>query len=227
MLIIAHRGASGYEPENTLAAFKHSLELKTDMIELDIHRLKTGELAVIHDAKVDRTTNGKGRVTSYSLERIKQLDAGNGQTVPLLSEVFDLVDKRVPINIELKGLNTAKPLAALLRQYIDERSWPPEMFVVSSFNHVIIQQFMLLMPGIEACALIDQLPYWTSPLSFHRRLSAINFNVDSLRQKDVERIHRLGKKIYVYTVDSGNTARYLEEIGVDAIFTNYPDVMHR
>jgi glycerophosphoryl diester phosphodiesterase len=195
------------------------------MIELDVHRLKTGELVVIHDAKVDRTTNGTGRVAGYTLERIKTLDAGSGEAVPLLSEVFDLVDKRVPINIELKGLNTAKPLATLLRHYIMERSWSPDMFVVSSFNHVIVQQFMLLMPNIEACALIDQLPYWTSPLSYHRRLGAINFNAESIRQKDVERMHRMGKKIYVYTVDSSNTARYLEEIGVDGIFTNLPDVM--
>src|SRR5690242_11883524 len=95
MQIIGHRGASGYEPENTLASFKEALALGVDMIELDVYVIKTGELVVMHDSTVNRTTNGTGRVEALSLKELRQLDAGAGEKVPLLSEVLDLVNKAV------------------------------------------------------------------------------------------------------------------------------------
>src|SRR5512147_525299 len=101
--IIAHRGASAYEPENTLRAFRRAIELGADMSELDVHLSRDGELVVIHNASVDQTTNGHGAIQDLTLAQIKQLDAGKGERVPILQEVIDLVRGRNGLYIELKA----------------------------------------------------------------------------------------------------------------------------
>src|ERR1700691_2371330 len=99
MLVIAHRGASGYEPENTLASFKKALEIGVDGIELDVHLSKDGNVMVIHDSWVNRTTNGIGRVENKTLKELQKLDAGNGEKIPTLQEVLDVINRKVLINI--------------------------------------------------------------------------------------------------------------------------------
>jgi len=102
-LKIGHRGAMGYEPENTLRSFKKALDLKVDMIELDVYVCKSDELIVIHDDKVDRTTNGQGYVVNKTFEELRTLDAGKNEKIPTLSEVLNLVNRKAKLNIELKG----------------------------------------------------------------------------------------------------------------------------
>lgn len=224
MQIIAHRGASGYKPENTLSAFEHAIDMGADMIELDVHRLKTGELIVIHDQTVTRTTDGLGKVERYTLEQIRKLDAGEKEFVPLLSEVLDLVDKRVPVNIELKGRGTAKPLADLLSDCIETKGWTTGHFIVSSFNHTVIRQFMRLMPLIPVGALVDRRPFWLRPLCYSDDVDGINMNAERIRPIDVEIAHKSGKQVYAYTVNTREAAEMLRQINVDGIFTNYPDI---
>ena len=227
MKFIAHRGASGYKPENTLAAFEHALEMGADMIELDVYRLRSGELVVIHDRTVNRTTNGSGRVERHTLDEIRELDAGQSQQVPLLVDVLNLINKRVPVNIELKGRGTVRPLAALLRGYMEHGGWSREHFIVSSFNHMLIRRFMRELPDIPVCALVDRTPFWLRPLCYNKNVHGINFNAERVNTQDVELAHRLGKKVFVYTVDSAETAAHLRELQVDGIFTNYPDIKHK
>ncbi len=226
MKIIAHRGASGHLPENTLAAFAHAIDMGADMIELDVYCLRSGELVVIHDKTVNRTTNGSGKVEHYNLEELRILDAGQRQQVPLLKDVLNLVDKRVPVNIELKGRYTVQPLAKLLRTYVDEKGWSPEHFVVSSFKHGLVRQFMRALPEVPVCALVDKTPFWLRPLCYNKNIHGINFNADYIRAQDVAMARRLGKKVYVYTVNSYTTAQFLHGLEVDGIFTNYPDIRH-
>ncbi len=118
---IGHRGAMGYAPENTLKSFKKALELNINCVELDVHACKSGELAVIHDDEVDRTTNGKGYIAEKDLNEVKILDAGEGEKIPLLSEVLDLIDKRIKINIELKAEGTAKPVYEMIEDYMKNK----------------------------------------------------------------------------------------------------------
>ena len=113
-LKIGHRGACGYEPENTLRSFKKALDLGVDTIELDVHKTKDEATVVIHDEKVDKTTNGTGFVADKSLEEIKKLDAGKGEKIPTLEEVLDLVNRKAQVNIELKGEGTARPVADII-----------------------------------------------------------------------------------------------------------------
>ena len=103
MQIIGHRGASGYAPENTLKAFELALSQGCEWLELDVHLLD-GKLIVIHDEQLDRTTSGQGLISDHSLDAIRRLDAGDGEKIPYLDEVIEMVDGQASINIELKGL---------------------------------------------------------------------------------------------------------------------------
>jgi glycerophosphoryl diester phosphodiesterase len=223
MKIIGHRGASGYKPENTLSSFRKALEIGVDMVELDVHVLQTGELVVIHDETVDRTTDGTGHVVDFSFEQIRQLDAGNGQKIPLLSEVLDLVDKRVPVNIELKGKGSAKLVARLIDQYVTEKGWEEELFVVSSFDLMELRKFIELMPHIHTGALYDGEPVRFLAFAKRRGTYSANFDAVFITNKDVYKAHQNGLIVYVYTVNDGDEAERMEEMHVDGIFSDYPD----
>ena len=222
MQIIGHRGACGYEPENTLASFKKAIELDVDMIELDVYVLESGEVVVIHDDKVDRTTDGTGYVTEFSFEQLRTLDAGHGQQVPTLSEVLDVIDRQVPVNIELKGDGTAVAVASIIDEY-EANGWTDDDFIISSFNHVELAQFHALRPHIKIGALIGTIP--VDYAAFAQDLGAYSMNPDAefINQAFVDDAHRRGLKVFVHTInDEGETLRK-QALGVDGIFTNFPD----
>ncbi len=223
MEIIGHRGASGYKPENTLASFKKALEIGVDMIEFDVYALKTGELVVIHDETVDRTTDGTGHVVDFSFEQLRQLDAGNGQKIPLLSEVLDLVDQKVPVNIELKGIGTARPVATMIQYYIVEKGWREDLFLVSSLDLDELKVFIKLMPHIRTGALYAGEP--VGFLAFAKRWHTYSANFESvfITNKDVCRAHKKGLMVYTYTVNDPGEVERMEAMHVDGIFSDYPD----
>src|SRR3990167_11327492 len=130
MLKIGHRGACGYAPENTLKSFQRAIDLGVDMIELDVQLCKSGELVVIHDDTVNRTTDGSGFVKKIKLKNLKKLDAGEEERIPTLEEILNLVDRRVKVNIELKGPKTAKPVLKLIDEYIKTKGWNIDDFII-------------------------------------------------------------------------------------------------
>src|SRR2546428_297275 len=132
-LCIGHRGARGHEPENTVRSVRRAIELGADGVEIDVYFVD-GELVVIHDAKLERTTNGRGRVMRKSFAFLRSLDAGKGERIPTLREIFDAVDRRAFVNVELKGRNTAEPVQSLIEEYVAARGWRFEDFIVSSFH---------------------------------------------------------------------------------------------
>ncbi len=162
MKIIGHRGASGYKPENTLASFKEAVSLGVDMVECDVYALKTGEVVVFHDDRLERTTNGKGALQDMAFDDLRKLDAGNGEKIPLLSEVLDTLNKKVAINIELKGRGTATLVAAIIDEYVTKKKWSKALFLVSSFNYTELMKFIELQPTIHIGALFRILPrrFW-------------------------------------------------------------------
>ncbi|HEX8182839.1 MAG TPA: glycerophosphodiester phosphodiesterase family protein [Candidatus Saccharimonadales bacterium] len=223
MHIIAHRGASGYQPENTLAAFQKAISLGADIVELDVFVLRTGEVVVMHDDTVDRTTNGRGKIRDYSLEAVRKLDAGAGEKVPLLSEVFDLVHKRVRINIEMKGRGIARPVAELIAVYVDEKGWSDSQFIVSSSNYTELRRFAQLRPTVRIGTLFRGSPPYRRVLTnrdygFSANLALANATAQSIREA-----HNRGLKVYVYTVNSKRDAQRLRSLKVDGVFTDYPD----
>jgi glycerophosphoryl diester phosphodiesterase len=222
MIAIAHRGASGYEPENTLAAFKKALELGVDMVELDVYVLEDGNVVVIHDKKVNRTTNGKGYVRNKTVNELKQLDAGNGETIPTLQEVLDLVKRKAKVNIELKGKGTAQPVSNILKEYIQKKGWNYTDFLVSSFDHNELRAFTQLLPQILIGVLIIGI---FVQFDKYKKMNAYSVHMWSklVRKSLIEKAHKRGLKLFVYTVNNSNEIKKMKDLGVDGIFSNYPD----
>ncbi len=216
-ICFGHRGASGYEPENTLSSFEKALALGCPWIELDVYFVG-GELLVIHDDFLERTTNGKGEVMDSGLYYLRSLDAGNGQQIPTLEEVAELVDGRCGINIELKGPDTAKPAsvfaAALCRGY-----WQEDQFLFSSFNH---KELALTDPSFRRGALFHKKADY-----FERaeKLGAYSINLSRklVSNKLVKECHQRNFKVFVYTVNEPKDIEQMVDMGVDGVFCDYPD----
>lgn len=223
MYIIGHRGTRGYKPENTLASFQNAITLGVDMIELDVHLAKTGEVVVIHDPTVARTTNGKGKVSDLTFDQLRSLDAGNGQTIPLLTEVLDLVQARLAINIELKGPGTARAVAAIIREYVHNRGWPQTIFMVSAFDHSELELFHKLSPRTPVATLWKRVPrsYWKYEKT--HPVFAVDVSSQFVTRRTVSQAHKQGVRVYAFTVNSKRRTRLLNKLQVDGVFTDYPD----
>jgi len=221
---IGHRGAAGYEPENTLASFKRALELGVDAVELDVHCCSTGEVVAMHDKTLERTTNGKGYVIEKSLAELKSLNAGKGQQIPTLEEVLNLIDKKTIVNIELKGAHTAESVAKIVRYYINNYGWKPEMFWISSFDHEQLKKFRSLEPEIKIGALVTRIPR-RRYADFIETLEVdfINPSMNFINKKFIDQAHKKGLKIFAYTVNHPEDIIRMKLLGVDGIFSNFPD----
>ena len=223
MLRIGHRGACGYEPENTLRSFNRALQLDVDMIELDVHVCRSGELVVIHDEKVDRTTNGKGYVADQTLDELRVLDAGKGERIPTLPEVLDLVDRKAQVNIELKGVGTAKPVSELLEKYVREFGSSYDDFLISSFKHDELQEFRRL--SRESRIGVLTMGISAGVVEFAEKVAAYSINMykEFVTKELVDDIHKRGMKVLVWTVNDVEDIEKMRRMGVDGIFSNYPD----
>ena len=219
-LSIGHRGAAGHEPENTLRSIRRALELGADGVEIDV-RFIDGELIVFHDDRLDRTTNGRGKISRQRFEHLRALDAGKGERIPTLREVFETVDRRAFINVELNGRHTAEPVQALIREFLDERGWSPEHFLVSSFHRRELRA--IADPRIRIGLLL------TKPtLLYHvsaRRVCAwsVHPGVRFTTAKFVAHAHRRGLKVMPYTANKPATIARLRAIGADGVFTDFPE----
>ncbi|MBI4765992.1 MAG: glycerophosphodiester phosphodiesterase [Deltaproteobacteria bacterium] len=223
MLKIGHRGAMGYAPENTLDSFAKALELGVDGIELDVHLCRSGETVVIHDSRVDRTTNGQGKVREMTLGELKDLDAGNGNPILTLEEVLDFVDRRALIDIELKAKGTAGPVAAMIRQYLESRGWKPDLFLITSFDHHELKRCHELIPYIPFGPLLA-----AKPLDYARIAQAMEANrimpfFEFLDENFVQDAHQKGIKVITWTVNRFDDIKEVLAMGVDGIISNYPD----
>ena len=221
MLCIGHRGAMGHAPENTLLSIRTAIEMGADWVEIDVY-LVEGELVVIHDPLLQRTTNGEGAVMEQSLAYLRSLDAGQGQRIPFLQEVFDLVDKRVGINIELKGPETAVPTVNFIHNQI-EHGWSYDTLLVSSFDHNMLRTVRQLDNQIKIGALIFHDPDDLAQYSDEMKAFSINPWLMTIREPLVQKAHEQGLQVYVYTVNEPNDIERMRQWGVDGVFTNYPD----
>jgi glycerophosphoryl diester phosphodiesterase len=217
-LVIGHRGAAGLVPENTLPSFARAVELDVAAVELDVYALE-GTLVVIHDATLERTTNGTGPVAACSLADLRRLDAGRGARVPLLEEVFELVPAEVGINVELKGKGTAELLAGFLRGY-SERD-----VLVSSFDHAALEKFHRSSPQVPVAPLFSRWQRNVWRIADELNAWSVNLSLRiATRQRALEAREK-GYRVLVYTVNDLSIAQQLAADGIDGIFTDYPDVI--
>jgi glycerophosphoryl diester phosphodiesterase len=222
-LLIGHRGASGYEPENTLLSFTKAIEMGVHGVELDVHLCRTGELVVIHDDKLDRTTNGKGKVCEKSLEELRTLDAGKGEKIPTLAEVLDLVfDNDIIINIELKGYGTMVPTVNLLKEYFS-KGFSHSKIVITSFIHQYVKEFRSMLPVVSTGLLIRSELLGFAALAEAADADFLVTHYEYANENVIEDAHSRGVKVMTYTVNSKKKIKKLRDMGIDGIITNFPD----
>lgn len=221
LFCFGHRGAAGHEPENTLRSVRKALDLGADGIEVDVYFVD-GELVVIHDATLQRTTNGSGRVADKSFAQLRALDAGRGEQIPTLAEVFDTVAHRAVINVELKGPRTAAPVAMLVSDYVQRRGWRWEEFLVSSFDHKQLKEAQRCAPALRIGALINRVP--PDHAAFAERLGAYAVNPNRLcvTRALVTDAHKRGLNVFVFTVNEPKDIARMKAFDVDGVFSDFP-----
>ncbi|MDF2726080.1 MAG: glycerophosphoryl diester phosphodiesterase [Paenibacillus sp.] len=226
--IIAHRGAAGEAPENTLAAFALGMKQGATGIELDVHLSKDGEIIVCHDTTLNRTTDRQGAISEMTVAEIKQADAGRwfhesfqGERIPLLEEVLDLVPPSVDINVEIKaGLKElVPPLAELLKR----KDRVGSVFV-SSFDFECLEQLNALVPDVRLALL-----YNIRMTNQHRMADLLDCPVYSLHphwsvlnKHNVQAATSRGLKVYPWTVNKEEGMRSMIDCGVSGIITDFP-----
>lgn len=221
MLHIAHRGASATEPENTLRAIRVALELKVDAIEIDVHNVG-GHLVVIHDLHVDRTTNGRGPLSDFTFERLRQLDAGKGERIPTLQEVVDVIGGRIPLIVELKGPGTGGLAARHIGERVRAGLSLYRDFMLSSFDQYELQEAMYVDADVPRAILFQGVPLGLAAFAKALQPVALHLSREFVRRGIVTDAKRRGYDVYVYTVDDADEIRWLEAQGVDGVFTNCP-----
>ena len=231
-VIFAHRGSSAHAPENTLAAFKLAVQQQAAAIELDVKLTADGQVVVLHDDTVDRTTNGTGRVNSMTLAELKQLDAGSkfdpecqSERIPTLAQVLETVGNQIFINVEIKNYTSpaddlSDKVVWLVKDYGLETS-----VMLSSFNMIALIRARALMPeiplglltikGLAGITLRSKLVRFGPLLAFHPHYLDVSPQL-------IQATHQVGARIHTYTVNQPDIMRQLFTSGVDGIFTDDP-----
>jgi len=225
-LIIAHRGGKVWAPENTMSAFRQSLEAGVDAIELDIQRVQTGELVVFHDQDLSRTTNGFGSVKDCSLDEIKRLSAGawfdasfREEKVPLLQEVLDLVAGQIMLNIEIKNLphsyeDIEEDLMAMLEGYDTSK------VVVSSFDHRILKK---LKGRIQTALLMVGAPAAVQDYCEDIGSTYFHCQKDHINEDTLEEAHKGSIKVFGWVANTDRDWSRLMKLEVDGIVSDDPE----
>jgi glycerophosphoryl diester phosphodiesterase len=223
VLRIGHRGAAGYEPENTLRSFQRAVQLGADMVELDVHLCASGELVVIHDDTVDRTTDGSGSVGGMTLGELRALDAGKGEKTPTLDEVFTALQGRAAVDVELKGLGTAEPVYELVDGLVRRRRWALSDVLVTSFDWGMLEELRSLSDRIRLGPLVYKEPFRALRFAPEIRAHSVNPFHEYVDAGYVREAHRLGLAVYPWTVNEAADIERVKGLGADGVISDYPD----
>ena len=244
MKIIAHRGASGACPENTLSAIKKAIDIGVDAIEIDIRLSSDGEVFVMHDAKVNRTTNSKGLLRKLNSEYLRNLDAGSwfdsqfkGERIPTLRQVIETCKGKTELLVEVKSAQRSRyPLMIDKIHLLLEQYQAFDFVKVQSFDSKILdlfhakdQRFRISKLIVYNIGLGDKTKFYydekfrTGNLFSIDYLEGINTSQRYVNQRLIKRVHDANKEIYCWTANQHRTMKRLIRLGVDGIITNYPD----
>jgi glycerophosphoryl diester phosphodiesterase len=216
-LTIGHRGVMGVEPENTLRSFVRAEQAGMDLIELDLHLSKDGALAVMHDAEVDRTTDGKGPIAEKTLAELRELDAGQGERVPVFEEVLDAV--RSPLQAEIKDVAAARTLAEVMR-----RRDLVDRVEVLSFHDEAVAEIAQLVPGVRTALVASR---WKSDVVDRAKAvgaATLVLNIRRLTLEVVEQAHAEGLKVIGWVVNTQDHLRLARGLGLDGATTDFPEI---
>ena len=221
MLIFAHRGASGYAPENTIKAMLLAQDLGATAVELDVH-LVENELYVFHDRWLDPKSNGAGLIVRQTQASLAQVTL-DGEPIPTLWDLMEAMSPRPLVNIELKGQDTDTALIKLYPRLISELGYAPLQILISSFNHQYLQTVKQALPNALVAPLVEGVPLDLAACGEQLGAYSIHLDINFITQEMVSDAKHRGLKVYVFTVDRPEDIAWMQQLGVDGIFTNYPD----
>ena len=216
-MIVGHRGAAGYAPENTLLSFQKAIELGCRAVEMDVHLSKDGEAVIIHDAKVDRVTDGKGKVRKMTLAQLRQLVLPLNQHIPTLQEAIDLCRGRTKMFIELKAKGTPERVAQLAAANKIENE-----VVILSFKVGLLKRIKKLDPRLRVGLL-----FYRKPLRLWGLIRKVGINylgprLSAAKAKLINKAHKLHRRVYVYGVKDPSSQAKMKRWKVDAVCTDFP-----
>ncbi len=237
-IIIAHRGASAYAPENTISSFEKAIEMEALIIETDVHQTKDSVVVIMHDLSVDRTTNGKGVIKDLNYDKFKQLSIKQQKTVltehpPTLEEAIIAINGRCKLLIELKKGNSYYPniekhIVDLIAKY-NAQSW---IYTIHSFDKEALINIAKRDSNINLQKLIVfKLPLVSFNFDKHfnkddyNNWQGVNVYYKFCSKRLIKKLHKLNKTVYVWTVNKPRVARKMAKRGVDGIISNKPDIL--
>lgn len=232
-MIVGHRGSAGTVAENTLASFEAAIAAGAAMVELDVHCCQSGELIVMHDETVDRTTNGSGEIADKALDELKSLCIKGQHEILTLPELFDRIGRRIKINIELKGVGTGIPVAKLIDEYIANRGGQSDDFMISSLLKENIAAFRESSKhGVPVALLIgsdqwdvpegDDAAEWLALQAQRVGVSVLVIQHDYINADVVNALHAQGLKVSTFTPNTDADLKRVIDAGVDGVITDYP-----
>ena len=213
----------GHETENTLASVRKALELGVDMIEIDVFKIESGEIAVFHDSTVNRLANGGGSIEGYNIADLGRLTLDGNHKIPQLQEVMKEIDHKVRLNIELKGSGTADRVNFIAETYIARYGWKNEDFLISSFRWDELDAVRALNPDIPIGVLTEEDPLLALEKARELNAEAIIPDYTLLTEAHVSAIREAGFKVYTWTVNEEQDIERMKDWEVDGIITNYPE----
>ncbi len=223
MLIFAHRGLSSDYPENTLLAFEMAFQKNIDGVEFDVQLTKDNIPVVFHDFKLNRIFGKKGYMSDYSYNELKNFNLPRNQHIPSLEEVLNIIPAKVMVNIELKGKNTAEVVFETIENYVKKKKLHKNNLIISSFNLKELKTFYNLSKGKYKLGIIfESFPFGF--LKFAKKIDAysINPSIYFTTKKLVEKAHKNGLKVFVWTVNNPKNHQKAETMKVDGIFSDNP-----
>lgn len=239
VLRIAHRGASGYAPENTMAAFDQAYKMGADMLELDVQLSSDGQVVVFHDTKLNRTSSGRGPIKNMTLNQLRQLDAGSwynirfrGQRIPTLEDVLQCYGGKIPLLIELKSSSQnpgiEQKTAEIIQKFNEDKSLAlHNQIIVQSFNMKSLLLFHKLLPEVPLAVLTSN-SYELRDERLHelaRFAQVLSISRPLVTEENVRRVHDAGMKVFVWNVRHLFDIPSLLHAKVNGIITDYPDML--
>ncbi|RII09309.1 Glycerophosphoryl diester phosphodiesterase [Streptomyces sp. YIM 130001] len=216
-LFIGHRGVMGVEPENTLRSFVRAEQAGLDLIELDLHLSKDGALVVMHDAQIDRTTDGKGAITEKTLSELRELDAGGGERIPVFEEVLDAV--QAPLQAEIKDVAAARALADVM----NARGLAPRVEVIS-FHDEALAEITRLVPGVRTALVASRYGPEVVERATAVGAGTLVLNIRRLTLETAELARKADLRTFGWVVNTQDQLRLVRALGLDGATTDYPEI---
>lgn len=218
--VVGHRGAAGLEPENTLRSVQRAIDIGVDAVEVDVRRSRDGELVIMHDPSVDRTTNGKGRVSALTVRELKGLDAGRGERIPTFGELVAAVKGRVRLFVEIKEPETVSDIVAQLKS-----AGVAQETTFVSFFHPSLLDAKRLSPSSRCGAIFSCDPADPARLALDVEADLILPNHLYTSERTVKEAHGRSLLVQTWTVNSKEDLGRVVRMGVDGVASDFPNLM--